>query len=454
MAENLLSDARVRTATFERDGSYLPDGGGLRIRLLPPSRNHQKGARLAEYHFKIKRPDGTYLNGALHLGTIGDPFTDHHGKTRPFTLADARAARNAARDLVGQGIDPREHARLEKRRKAEAVRQELAALDGRQSVRTAFAEWQRLYVAAHRKDGGDFVQGLFDRHILPAIGDVPLPELTAQRITSLLADLAGSGRRRTANVALSTLRQYVRWCIPRGWLDTDPTLLLKKEHAGGREKTRARNLTTMEIVELRDRLPTAKLPERLERAVWVLLATGARVSELAGARIEHFDFDAKTWHIPETKTGAPHLVHLSDFAAGHLRRMVALAGKSPYLLPARDPAKALDDKALTKALADRQRLTPLKGRSKRGAASLRLAGGEWRPHDLRRTMASRMRDMRIPGDVIERCLNHTLQGVSAIYQRTDLMDERKAAFEAWGAELDRLMVLDVSNVATLRSKAA
>ena len=69
MAENLLSDARVRSASVERDGTYLPDGGGLRIRLLPPSRVHPKGARLAEYHFKVKAAPGAYKNGALHLGT-------------------------------------------------------------------------------------------------------------------------------------------------------------------------------------------------------------------------------------------------------------------------------------------------------------------------------------------------------------------------------------------------
>jgi hypothetical protein len=31
MAENKLTDARVRSATHARDGAYLSDGGGLRI---------------------------------------------------------------------------------------------------------------------------------------------------------------------------------------------------------------------------------------------------------------------------------------------------------------------------------------------------------------------------------------------------------------------------------------
>src|SRR5690606_8481136 len=114
MAKELLTDAKVRTATFERDGHYLRDGGGLRIRLLPRSRTGERGARLAEYHFKLKTPEGTYKHGALHLGTIGENFTDDEGVTRPFTLADARKARDAAREQVAQGIDPRDARRLER----------------------------------------------------------------------------------------------------------------------------------------------------------------------------------------------------------------------------------------------------------------------------------------------------------------------------------------------------
>ena len=70
-AENLLSDVKLRSATRERDGLYIGDGGGLRFRLLAPSRNHPRGAKLAEFHFKLKAPGGSYRNGALHLGTLG-----------------------------------------------------------------------------------------------------------------------------------------------------------------------------------------------------------------------------------------------------------------------------------------------------------------------------------------------------------------------------------------------
>jgi hypothetical protein len=64
-------------------------------------------------------------------------------------------------------------------------------------------------------------------------------------------------------------------------------------------------------------------------------------------------------------------------------------------------------------------------------------------------MATRMRDLGVSSDVIERCLNHKPQGIVAVYQRAELLPERRAAFEAWGRELERLMALDASNVVEL-----
>lgn len=458
MAENLLSDARVRSASFERDGHYLPDGGGLRIRLLKPSSNHAKGARLAEFHFKLRQQAGDYKNGALHLGTIGDQFTDGAGKMRPFALKDAREARDAARELVSKGIDPREAARLADAEQAEAQRQRLAELDTRRTVQQAFDRWATLYLAKNRKDGGQFVQQMFDRHVLPVLGELPLETLRRGQITDLLDGILAKGLRRTANMTLSTIRQFVRWCAERDWITNDPTLNLSKGRFGGKEDARQRVLSALEIVSLRDKLPTALLPERIVHALWLILATGCRVGELSGARATDFDLTAKTWLIPDTKNGSEHLVHLSEFALGHIATLFDLRGGSEYLLPGRTTDdgedRPISDKVITKLVGDRQREAPLKGRSK-AVTALLLPRGKWTPHDLRRTMATRMRgDLQVSRDVVERCLNHKPDGIVGVYQTDELLAERKAAFEAWGLELQRLQTVDVSNVAELPARAA
>src|SRR5574337_719307 len=458
MAENLLTDSKLRSAARERDGAYLRGGGGLRIRLLAPSRNHPKGARLAEFHYKVK-VEGEFRHGALHLGTIGEPFADEAGKVRAFSLADARRARDAARSLVARGIDPREAQRLKHAEAAEAQRQRLAELDSRRTVRQAFERWCALYLSAHRKDGGKGVEDLFRLHVLPSLGDRTLDTVRRQDVIDILDRLVAAGKRRSANLALMLLRQFLRWCVARDWLDADPTLLLKKSDFGGREKPRQRALATMEIVELRDKMAAAKLPKRMQHAVWLLLATGCRVGELSAARRADFDLLGATWHLPTSKAGRPHLIHLSDFAVEHLRALLAPSEHSQYILPARMPKpgagedppedRPIGHEVIGKAVADRQREQPLTNRTP-AAATLLLARGKWTPHDLRRTMATRMREgLGVSGDVVERCLNHKPQGIIGVYQTGELLAERKAAFEAWGAELERLMALDATNIVAL-----
>ena len=118
------------------------------------------------------------------------------------------------------------------------------------------------------------------------------------------------------------------------------------------------------------------------------------------------------------------------------------------------PASSLDGpvcpKTVTKQVADRQRSdnAPMSGRSKQ-TDSLALVGGQWRPHDLRRTGATLMAELGVLPDVIEKCLNHTEQTkVKRIYQRAQYETPMR---EAWQRLGDRLALLanKPGNVVTL-----
>lgn len=454
----LLTDAKLRAATLEKDGRYLPDGGGLRVRLLPPSDQYPKGAKLFEYHYKIK-VGAVWAHGQQHLGTYGESVQAENGRTLTYGLERARADRDAARALVAQGIDPREARRLrELEEQAEQQRKlaEFQAQANRKTVRAAFESWRALYLAREHRDGGALVEGHFERQILPSIGELALQDISKAALLPILDRLVQEGRLRTANVVLALFRQFFRWCMARDWIAIDPTFGLSKKVVGGADASRARNLSFDEIALLPARMAEAKLPERLHIAVWLLLATGARAGELAHAKVADFDLDAGEWRIPaeNSKNGIAHLIHLSAFAAGHVQSLVSAGSGSEWLLVGRDSAKPIDDKTLTKQIRDRQRPKKIKGRSKQAGALL-LPGGEWTPHDLRRTMASRMQDIGVAPQVIEKCLNHTLEGVLAVYQRADLLPERKAAYEAWGAKIEATLRGDgptVVDMATAKAK--
>ena len=82
---------------------------------------------------------------------------------------------------------------------------------------------------------------------------------------------------------------------------------------------------------------------------------------------------------------------------------------------------------------------PASGFSKRKRQLDELAGfGTWRLHDLRRTVASRLAQLRVPPHIIEKILNHTtgtLGGVAGIYNRFGYLDEMREAMDLWANEL-------------------
>jgi integrase len=62
------------------------------------------------------------------------------------------------------------------------------------------------------------------------------------------------------------------------------------------------------------------------------------------------------------------------------------------------------------------------------------------PHDLRRTVETRMAELRIPKEIRDRVLNHIPSDVgSKHYNLHDYADEKREALEAWAVALDAII---------------
>lgn len=267
----------------------------------------------------------------------------------------------------------------------------------------------------------------------------------------ILDGVRARGADRLANRLLAEVRQMFSFALVREMVEADPTAGIKKRDVGGKETERDRVLSEAEIRALPAALVTAALPQSTVHAVWVMLATCCRIGELVSARLEDIDLQRRVWTLPDTKNGKPHAVYLSDFAQRHMAALVAPAGDGPWLLAATDGEGPACPKNLTKQIGDRQRE---KQRAKRTGktASLLLPGGQWVPHDLRRTGATLMGELGVSGDVIEKCLNHTEQSkVRRTYQRAIREQEQRNAWRLLGDRLDLLTSPDASGVAVLKT---
>lgn len=393
----------------------MGDGGGLWVRCLPIAKG---GAINFYYRFQHQ--------GREHRFNCG---------TYPETsLADARKNRNAARDDVKAGISPLDKQSVQRASAAAAI----ALSKSEKTVGELFDDWERVYLVTHQKDKGAFTKAAYKLDVDPVIGMLRARDVRLPHIIQVIDRILDREARRKANLVLSLMRQMFRHGLGRGMVDTDPTLGISKKQAGGKETPVDRNLSESEIKQLQGLLPISGMPTRYQAGLLLILATGARVGELLHAQWKHVDEDAGVWVIPaeNAKNDREHLIHLSAFALQQLKAIGALRSSS-YLFPGRQPDHPVSDKALTKAVRDRIRATPLKKRTPH-SGTLLLERGEWSPHDLRRTMASRMGDLGVQPHVIERCLNHIQQGIVGVYQRQEYLAERKTAYELWGDRLEHL----------------
>jgi integrase len=379
-----------------------------------------------------------------------------------MTLKAIRDERDTLKGKIKDGIDPlaeKEADRLKKQadqieaKQTQVNRlQELAVKEARMTVRGLFDLWQRTDLKK-RQDRGSEALRAFEADVFPLIGDVAAADVTKAHIQRIIDTMLTRGVKRMTERVFSDLRQLFGFALDRDHIQADPTARIKKHKIGGSVE-RDRVLSEAELIEFFKRLPVSGLVESSQCALLIQLATITRIGEVLGAKWQDVDFERRLWALPETKNGKRHTVHLNDMALRQFETLRQHTGLTEWVFPASRLTGPVCPKTVTKQVADRQRGEgePMSGRTKQTNA-LALAGGQWRPHDLRRTGATLMAELGVLPDVIERCLNHTEQTkVKRIYQRAQYETPMR---EAWQRLGDRLALLadKPGNVVTLARAA-
>jgi integrase len=398
------------------------------------------------------------VGGKIRQTPIGTWRNSSGGKS----LKELREKKDELALNLKKGIDPIEAKgadRLKKQadqieaKQTQITRlQDLAAKDARMTVRGLFDLWQRTDLKK-RQDRGSEALRAFEADVFPLIGDVAAADVTKAHIQRIIDTMLTRGVKRMTERVFSDLRQLFGFAMDRDHIEADPTARIKKHKIGGSVE-RDRVLSESELIEFFKRLPVSGLVESSQCALTIQLATITRIGEVLGARWEHVDFERRLWTLPETKNGKRHTVQLNDMALRQFEALRQHTGLTEWVFPASRLNGPVCPKTVTKQVADRQRGEgePMSGRSKQ-TDSLELAGGQWRPHDLRRTGATLMAELGVLPEVIERCLNHTEQSrLKRIYQRAQYEAPMRDAWQRLG---DRLALLadKPGNVVTLARMA-
>ena len=419
-----LTDLAMRALQprAERYVEWFADGLGVRV--------SPAGAKTFIYWYSFE--------GRKRLMTLG-PYPS-------MPVRDAIAAHATARASAQRGVDPAAKAATDKaeRKAAHAAAQAIAA---RPTLRETFERWRAAELQPRvdtdgarlgRRDGGAVLLAQFDRHVFPTLGDVVLDDVSRGAILEVLDRVKNSGKRRTASVLFSALKQMLDWCEARELVARNPMAVLRRAKTVGRHAVRTRALVDWEIRRLLHRLPLVDLHAVTVLALRFVLATGQRPGEVAGMRKDDLDAAGTLWTIPASryKTGIAQRVPLSKHARALVAQAAAYNFGSDFVFPSpRTALRCIDRHSLSRAV-DRKLGDATPEADTVADGTLGLA--PFTPHDLRRTCRTGLARIGVAEHVAEQVIGHRLQGMLAVYNQHEYLNERRAGLDAWGDHLDAL----------------
>ena len=427
-----LTDRGVAAAKPRAKAYRLSDGAGLLLAVRPG------GAKswVARVQAAGKRSD-------VGLGSFPE-----------IGLAEARRLATEARRLAREGLDPAAERDLRRHRAAEAQAAEIAQL--REAEQGTFATLLRETMtarAASWRSGRTAAiwEATFARHVLPALGSVPVAKIDAPAIADAFRSVWQSAPG-LAERLLDRTGAVLKYAAARGFRATPAA-------ANMRELVRAGLLPPLKAGKRFPALPWETLPDfwrALEaeeglgaRALALLVLTAQRSGSIRAARWGWLDFaGAPSLIIPPEamkrraeEDQGPHRVPLSPAALDVLARAFRVATGAPAtaadlpVIAARTPEGLIFPSNRATPLSDVTLLAVVR-RMNGSAKPTPWADRDGRPcvpHGMRASFSGWIDDTR-PGEreTAERQLAHVIGNrASAAYRRGDAFERRVALMAAW-----------------------
>ncbi|MCP3386186.1 integrase arm-type DNA-binding domain-containing protein [Bradyrhizobium sp. CCGUVB4N] len=434
-----IANAKPKTKRYA-----LPDVGHPGLRVLVQT----SGAKSFVYRFK--RDNGQDVT--LTLGPAAGPGA--------LTLPQARGAASDARRQRSTGIDPAAQRRAD--RAAEAARIEAEEREARRKDDVVDRVLDRYYRdKVNSMKSAKELKRLLSKELTPWARR-RIDDISRADAIKLVDAIKDSGKPVLANRTRAAARTFFGWCIDKALIEDNP---FERTKPVAVEKSRDRVLYDDDL-----RL----LWLSLDRMDWIwrafyqlLILTGQRRDEVAGMAWAEIKQNGTSlhWVLPpeRTKNAREHIIPLPPAAAEILRSIPRVQVRTTI-----NGTERLKDSSFVLTTTG---TTPVSGFSKAKGhldkAIMQVSREEaeklgadpvtiepWRIHDLRRSTASGMQRLRVGVAVVEKLLNHvsgTFGGIVGIYQRDDLLEERRQALNLWADHIVSLNVERPSNVFPIKA---
>lgn len=402
----MLTDKECRAATLETGKSKLFDGHGLYLELL------KTGAK--SWRWKYRLPGGKEKRLTFGLYPT-------------ISLRAARVEREKAAALLRDGIDP-------------ALAKTIAPPDIEEpTFKQVALDWHATQVPVFAPRHAAHVLRTLKNDAFPAIGALPISQVSTLKIVTLLKSIEARGSADVAHRMRTRIRDIFSYAVASAIVPTNPATDLGKA-LGRVRKGRFPAMETVETaramlkaIEARPMYPLTRVASRL------MALTAVRSGVLRLAEVQEFeDLDGAEpiWRIPASKmklgqeqrddSAYEFIVPLSRQAVEAVKVAMEFTGTKGLIFRSiRSAKKPISDNTISKLYRDS------------GYSGVHL------PHGWRSTFSTVMnriaaeQDREGDREVIELMLAHINGSVEAIYNRYRYMPRRRAIAQEWADMLTK-----------------
>lgn len=382
-----LSHNQILGLVCKDKEQLLTDGNGLTLRLRP------NGSKIFYFHYSHPL---TKKRTKLQIG-----------KFPHCSLKQARKVAFEYKELLERDIDPKSHLAKQK--------EEVLKEDSNQLINVA-KEWLEVKKHSVTSDYAHDIWRSLELHIFPSIGNMPISQITAPNVISVLRVIEAKGNLETVKRLCQRLNEVMDYAVNTGKTLSNP---ISKVHVAFK-KPKAQNMKSIPPSELPDLLQTISRTSinKITRClIEFQLHTMTRPSEASNALWDEVDLNEKIWTIPANrmKRRREHIIPLSDYCIELLRFTRSIGKNSLYVFP-----------------SPTNNLKPLNSQTVNAALKRMGYRGKLVSHGFRSIASTALNEEGFDFNLIEAALAHVdANQTRAAYNRAIYIERRREMMNWW-----------------------
>ena len=386
----MLTDTKIRNLKPKSNQYRVADSHGLVIEINP------NGSRLWRHRYR-------YNSKATMMSLGSYPLV---------SLLDARQARDNNKQMLKQGINPKQEKSL-----SNSVNSTFSDMFN-QWINKNIDEWSS-------KTTKQAIQRA-NNYLMPVLGNLPIEDIKSPDMLNLLLKIQDTGKLDMLVKVKGIANGVFRYSVGMGVITVNPIRDLPNDIF---KKKPVKHYSTIvdpkKIGPLLEKLEQYRGSYEVETALNIAAHVFLRPIELSGLLWSEIDFDEKLIRISpdRMKMNRMHLVPMSKQVLTIFEELSKHSRGGEYVFPSpRDISRPITPDSLRNAIR-----------------KLGIEKDEFTTHSFRSMASTRLNELGFKGDVIEMQLAHAEGNkIRGAYNHAEYLPERKRMMQDWSDYLDNL----------------